>query len=862
VVAYLDDDDNDNTVGDANGLVESAFDLDNDGIPNHLDLDSDDDSLFDLVESGQTAATDANMDGRVDDPVSANGLADVLETSVDSGVINYSLQDSDGDTSEDYHDFDDDNDHVLTINEHPDDNANHYPDDALDTDADGTPDYLDVDDDGDGIYTVFEDVALPHIYPQDGDPMNDDTDGDGIPNYLDTDDDNDGILTIDEHPDDNGNHEPDDALDTDGDFIPDYLDDNPLQDFDNDGVSDDIDIDDDNDGILDVDESGGIDPLTDADNDGIPVYRDDDDNDNSVGDVNGQIEPAFNIDGDIFPNHLDSSSDNDNLYDLIESGRLSIPVGSDVNNDGVLDGAQVGANGLLDELETTPDSGILLYSLQDTDGDGIIDALDDDDDGDHVSSVDEFCDPNADHLPDDAMDTDLDGIPNYLDPDDDNDGIYTIFEDVALPHIYPQDGDPMNDDTDGDGIPNYLDVDDDDDGILTINEHPDDNGNHEPEDAWDSDNDLIPDYLDGNDFDDDGINDVVDLDDDNDGIPDVDESGGLDPLTDADNDGVPLFVDDDDNDNTVGNLNGIIEPAFDLDGDGMPNHLDVQTNEDALFDTAESGRLTIPVGTDSNMDGMLEGDVGINGIIDELETYPDSGVLLYTILDTDGDGIIDAQDDDDDNDHVLTDNEHPDDNVNNYPDDALDTDADGISDYLDVDDDGDGINTIFEDVALPHIYPQDGDPMNDDTDGDGIPNYLDPDDDNDSILTIDEHPDDNGNHEPDDALDIDHDGIPDYLDDYDDRELIIYTAISPNGNGKNDYMHIESVEKFPENSLIILNRWQNKVWEGKNYDNVNVKFEGKDQNGNLLPTGTYYYLFEYNDEGTEKQKAGYIYILK
>ena len=733
----------------------------------------------------------------------------------------------------------------------------------MDTDLDGTPNYLDVDDDGDGINTVFEDVELPHNYPQDGDPTNDDTDGDGIPNYLDNDDDGDGILTINEQPDPNGNHEPEDAVDSDGDGIPDYLDtiDNS-QDFDGDGVNDNVDIDDDNDGIPDVDEyPTGLDPFVDADNDGVPAFKDDDDNNNAVGDDNNAAEPAYDINGDGHANHLDVSADNDNLFDHIESGRLSVPIGSDANNDGKLDG-NVGNNGLVDELETTPDSGILIYTLQDTDGDGNIDAIDNDDDGDHVPSETEQPDNNLNHLPDDAIDTDADGIPNYLDVDDDGDGINTIFEDVELPNHYPQDGDPTNDDTDSDGIPNYLDVDDDGDGILTINENPDPNGNHEPEDAVDSDNNTIPDYLDASDFDHDGVNDLVDLDDDNDGIPDVNESGGIDPLTDADNDGYPVFVDDDDNDNAIHNNNGIIEPGFDMDGDGIPNHFDINSDNDVLFDTAESGRLSVPVGTDTNMDGVLEGDVGVNGIVDELETTPDSGILLYNILDTDTDGNINALDDDDDNDHVLTNDEHPDDNNNAYPDDALDTDTDGIPDYLDRDDDGDGLYTDFEDVDINNNYPQDGNPMNDDTDGDGIPNYLDNDDDNDSILTIDEQPDNNGNHEPDDAVDTDNDGIPDYLDDYDDRELEIFTAISPNGNGKNDFMYIKSIEKFPENTMTIFDRWQNVVWERRNYNNTDVKFEGKDMNDNLLPTGTYFYIFEYQEDGKTKTKAGYLYLLK
>jgi len=680
---------------------------------------------------------------------------------------------------------------------------------------------------------------------------------DGIPNYLDNDDDNDGILTINEQPDDNGNHEPEDAVDSDGDGIPDYLDDTfDVDDNDDDGIVDAIDIDDDNDGILDTDEYGGLNPLADADGDQVPVYLDDDDNDASVGDVNNQVEVAYDFDVDGIPNHFDLDSDGDGLWDAAESGQTT---GIDVDFNGELEGV-FGTNGLVDNVETAPDSGVLVYTLLDSDADGQYNFLDTDDDNDHIATQAEHADANHNGYPDDAAQSDTDGIPDYLDEDDDGDGINTIFEDVELPNNYPQDGNPMNDDTDGDGIPNYLDTDDDNDGILSINEHPDDNANHEPEDAIDSDLDGIPDYLDGNDSDGDGITDVTDLDDDNDGILDTDESNGIDPLTDADADGIPVFIDDDDNDNTVGNTNGIVEPTFDFDGDGIPNYLDLDSDGDGLFDTIESGRIS---GTDANMDGVLEGNVGTNGLVDDVETSPDSGVVNYVLQDTDSDMANDFLDTDDDNDHVLTIDEHPDDDANHYSDDALDTDADGTPDYLDRDDDGDGLYTDYEDVELPNNYPQDGNPMNDDTDGDGISNYLDADDDEDGILTIDEHPDDNANNEPEDALDTDHDGIPDYLDDTDNRELVFYTAISPNGNEKNDFMQVDNIDMYPSNSMIILDRWQNKVWEAKDYDNDTVKFEGKNLKGNLLPTGTYYYLFQYKDADDKSQsKAGYLYILK
>ncbi len=80
-------------------------------------------------------------------------------------------------------------------------------------------------------------------------------------------------------------------------------------------------------------------------------------------------------------------------------------------------------------------------SNDDTDGDGMPNWRDPDDDGDGVLTAVELL----------YGDTDSDGIPNYLDADDDGDGVLTRDED------YNHDGDPTNDDRNGDGKPDYLD---------------------------------------------------------------------------------------------------------------------------------------------------------------------------------------------------------------------------------------------------------------------------------------------------------------------------------------------------------------------------------------------------------------------
>jgi gliding motility-associated-like protein len=91
-----------------NGLIPTDFD--NDNVPNYLDLDSDNDGIYDLTESGSNA-TDTNLNGIIDgNDFGANGLANSVETSPDSGKLNYSILDTDSDEIYNYMELDSDND--------------------------------------------------------------------------------------------------------------------------------------------------------------------------------------------------------------------------------------------------------------------------------------------------------------------------------------------------------------------------------------------------------------------------------------------------------------------------------------------------------------------------------------------------------------------------------------------------------------------------------------------------------------------------------------------------------------------------------------------------------------------------------
>ena len=98
-----------------------------------------------------------------------------------------------------------------------------------------------------------------------------------------------------------------------------------------------------------------------------------------------------------------------------------------------------------------------------------------------------------------------------------------------------------------------------------------------------------------------------------------------------------------------------------------------------------------------------------------------------------------------------------------------------------------------------------------------------------------------------------------------DFKFLIPNAFSPNGDGINDYFEITGIEYYEGNSITIINRWGNKVYEAQNYGiNTSPKYwDGKANTGvrignEELPTGTYYYILELGNG--EKSIGGSIYL--
>jgi large repetitive protein len=90
--------------------------------------------------------------------------------------------------------------------------------------------------------------------------------------------------------------------------------------------------------------------------------------------------------------------------------------------------------------------------------------------------------------------------------------------------------------------------------------------------------------------------------------------------------------------------------------------------------------------------------------------------------------------------------------------------------------------------------------------------------------------------------------------------FFIPEGFSPNGDGVNDLFVIRGISHFPENTIVIYNRWGNKVFEASPYqDNWDGKSStGLHIGGEELPAGTYFYVLDLGD-GSDFYK-GTIYL--
>ena len=416
--------------------------------------------------------------------------------------------------------------------------------------------------------------------------------------------------------------------------------------------------------------------------------------------------------------------------------------GEDCNNNGVIDSCEL--SNLVDcNNNGVPDS-CELSTIGDCNNNGIADSCD------IIGGASLDCDANS--VPDEcqiienpALDCDLDGLLQPCETDTDNDGTE----------------DDCDTDDDNDGVADGDDItpldntqcrDADMDGCDDCSSGSDDTSN------------------DGFDFDGDGLCDLGDPDDDNDGaLDDADsDDNNANVCSDTDMDGC--------DDCSDGSYDPTIDGA-DFDGDGLCDLGDTDDDNDGALDGADSDDNNANVCSDTDMDGCDDCSNGSYAPNNDGTDFDGDGLCDLGDPDDDNDGALDGADSDDNNANACSDNDLDgcdDCNGGSYDPttDGTDFDGDGLCDLGDPDDDNDGVEDSDDIAPLDHTQCRDADmdgcddcssgidnTDNDgfDFDGDGLCDLSDPDDDNDGAL---DGVDSNDNN-PNICSDIDMDGCDD-----------------------------------------------------------------------------------------------------
>lgn len=697
-----------------NRVIDGAEDFENDSVRTYteyvhgldpFDADTDDDQLSDRFELDYAtldpAVADTDGDGVDDgaDDHDGEGLTNVREQ---RHATNPTLNDTDNDTLTDKYEVDTtltnplqtDSDSARTGADEAGngvaDPAEDFDNDTLETglEADIGTDPFDVDTDGDLLRDAFE-----HRYST-IDPTTNDTDGDGTPDTFE-DPDNETLVNLDEQR--NGT-------------VPT----NP--DTDNDRLDDAYEI-----------RTAETDPTV-ADSDSARTNRSEAGNGVTDGLEDFDHESLVtHVEADIGTDPFDADTDGDELTDAFEHRFETVdPLLADTDGDGTPDTLEDPDNETLVNIDEQRNG--TVPTNPDTDADNLTDAEEIRDAktnplvNDSDSARTNRSEANN-RIVDGSEDFDRDGLTaaqeyelgtDPFDPDTDGDGLLDGFE-----HRY-ETLDPLSADTDGDGVVDAQE-DPDNETLVNIDEQA---AGTSPLDA-DTDNDSLTDAFELRH----SLTSPVDVDSNSTGTNVTEANNGVtDAAEDFDRDGLSTAREQ---------ALGTDPLVADTDADGLPDAYEVRTTKtDPLAADSDSSRTSVNESGNDIVDGAedFDDDTVVTAAEAAYDTDPfatdtdgdrleDGFELRYagfnaTLVDSDGDGVVDAETDtDNDSLTALQEQEHGTTPLSN------DTDFDTLSDAAEVqvhdtspvspDTDGDGLRDD-EELELGT------DPRVADTDGDGI----------------------------------------------------------------------------------------------------------------------------------------------
>jgi gliding motility-associated-like protein len=94
-------------------------------------------------------------------------------------------------------------------------------------------------------------------------------------------------------------------------------------------------------------------------------------------------------------------------------------------------------------------------------------------------------------------------------------------------------------------------------------------------------------------------------------------------------------------------------------------------------------------------------------------------------------------------------------------------------------------------------------------------------------------------------------------------DLVVTQLLTPNSDGKNDTWIIQNIANYPDNRVVVYNRWGNEVFRAESYAN---DWDGKSNSSlsigsDYLPSGTYFYTVDLYGNGSDV-RTGYIELYR
>ncbi len=86
--------------------------------------------------------------------------------------------------------------------------------------------------------------------------------------------------------------------------------------------------------------------------------------------------------------------------------------------------------------------------------------------------------------------------------------------------------------------------------------------------------------------------------------------------------------------------------------------------------------------------------------------------------------------------------------------------------------------------------------------------------------------------------------------------------VTPNNDGNNDNWVIKGIENFPDNEVVVVDRWGNEVFKINGYNNSNLVWDGINKSGDLVPTGTYFYYISVRTKTESRNAKGFLEIIR